>query len=95
MKTIWKYDIPIEANFEITMPRNAKFLSIQVQFDKPVVWYLVDTNEKETKRIFKLFGTGHTIIDDNWLKYRGTFQTIDGTFIGHVFEDITNLKDYS
>lgn len=48
------------------------------------------SDSQEEKRIFEIFGTGHTIYCDMGVdrRYIGTFQIENGQFIGHVFERI-------
>jgi hypothetical protein len=87
MLTIWKYEIPIQDNFELLMQRNAKILAVQTQFEVPCIWCLVDPKEKMVQRRFRVAGTGHDIKEDPLLMiYVGTFQTNGGAFIGHLFE---------
>lgn len=105
MKTIWKFPLPIEACV-LEMPRGAIILALQTQWiiaprpyrlekDEretfPCLWAIVDTEAPKEKRRFETFGTGH-LFPDNPGKYIGTFQLLDGRFIGHVFET-TGLKE--
>jgi len=83
MKTIWKFELPIEGTIE--MPIGAEILGVQVQRDEPRLWAMVDPSAPKEKRQFKIYGTGHTM-PDNPGKYVGTFQIAEGTFIFHVFE---------
>lgn len=90
MKKIYKYELIAEDYNTILLPKGAQPLSVQVQGEHGHVrmWCLVDPNETEDeKRIFRIAGTGHPIVDEN-LVYIDTFQLYDGGFVGHVFEII-------
>lgn len=48
---------------------------------------LVEENENYETRKFRLTGTGHSIKDSpGILNYIGTFQLLEGRFVGHIFE---------
>jgi len=68
------------------MPVDAKILCTATQGQQVCLWALVDSDQKkmETRRI-RIYGTGHPIDEPN-LEYIGTYQLMDGRFIGHVFE---------
>jgi|WetSurSiteA1Bulk_404760.scaffolds.fasta_scaffold00380_7 hypothetical protein len=88
MKTVWKYEIPIDNYFVLILPKGTKPLSVQTQRGVLCLWCLVDLSSLESEeRIFRLAGTGHPINDEN-IAYVGTFQAEDGYFIGHLFEVI-------
>lgn len=80
---IYKY--PLKPVLQI--PEGAKILAVQLQFDSPKLWALVDPEKPLVDRHIKVFGTGHEIPDG--LKYIGTFQEDSlaiGHFVWHVFE---------
>jgi hypothetical protein len=84
MKRIWKYAFDATDSFELTMPKGALVLSVQVQRDTPCLWALVDyTTETEVRR-FRIAGTGHPIDFDG--KFIGTFQLDHGSLVFHLFE---------
>ncbi|MCK4500422.1 hypothetical protein KAU11_07985 [Candidatus Babeliales bacterium] len=87
MKTVWKYTVPMLDVFSLDLPQGAKILTIQEQHGNPQIWVLVNypVDLLETRK-FRLVGTGQTIEVDNGLEYIGTFQSIGGDFIGHLFE---------
>ena len=94
METIWKYPIEIQDRQTIKMPRGAAILCCQVQKGVPCIWAFVDSAVKEmSERIIRIFGTGLPITRDRcegwpWpFRYIGTFQTLNGDFVGHVFEE--------
>jgi hypothetical protein len=88
MLTIWKYTIPVADDFSLSMPAGASPLSIQVQYDEPQLWALVDPDETVFQEIkFRLAGTGHPInIPEMDLSFIGTFQLDGGSLVFHLFE---------
>jgi hypothetical protein len=89
MKAIFKYVLPVKDTFTISLPKNARILSVQTQHNSPVLWAQINTKNQKEARKFRLIGTGHPIGNVTNLKYIGTFQLDDGSFIGHLFEIIT------
>lgn len=84
---IWKYEIPVTDLIKLEIPENSKFLDVQVQDDKVVVWYLVRHTEAPKKTVkFRIYGTGH-FVEDSLQTYLGTFQLLGGAFVGHLFEE--------
>ena len=90
MKTIWKFELQSEDKQNFEMPLDAEILSVQVQNEKPCLWALVDTEEEMETRYFEIFGTGHRVGVDMGVdrKFIGTYQLLNGSFVGHVFERI-------
>ena len=88
MNTVYKYQIEIDDYFELDLPKNAIILKADIQFNKPVLWALIDPKEdKKEKRVFRFAGTGHPIKEDiEKLKYINTFQVQGGMSIFHIFE---------
>lgn len=89
MLTIYKYPIPIEDNFTISLDRNAKVLCVQTQNDKPFIWVMLDDKEPiKVEKEFWLRGTGHDceeVQPYTGVKYVGTFQMRNGTIVFHLF----------
>ncbi len=90
MMRVFKYEIPMKDSFELALPRDAKIISFQVQYDKPVIWALVDIEEtRKTEREFRLVGTGHPLeksaVD---VFHIGTVQMHMGNLVLHLFEVI-------
>lgn len=81
--TIWKYELQLASLNNLEMPLGAKVLTIQVQNGKPCIWAQVDENNTKELRTFRIYGTGHTMLDEN-LIYIGTWQ--DGIYVFHLFE---------
>ena len=87
MKKIWKFPLSIVDEISINMPKGAEILSVQVQKNNPCIWALVDPYAEVVKRNFSIFGTGHAIIEDNYI-FIGTFQLYNGDLVLHLFEEI-------
>lgn len=87
MKTVYKYTVPIQDEFTVTMPEGAKLLSFAAQNGDPMLWALVDPDAGfRTLRVFRLFGTGHTIVDSETLTYVGTVLVHGDDLVFHLFE---------
>lgn len=84
-KTIWKYELK-QGTTEIIMPTGAEILTVQNQGEHPMLWVLVEPDNKPQTRRFTIFGTGWPM-DDYSGDYVATFQ--QGSFVWHVFEDVT------
>ncbi len=85
---IFKYQLEMEDVVWIDMPAEAEILTMQTQYDIPCIWALVDPDRPIRPRKFRILGTGHVVPQTEPLKYIGTFQLLNGQFIGHVFEEI-------
>ncbi len=82
-RTIWKYDLSVTDEVELTIPRGAQILTVQTQGELPQLWVLVQPeNETEIRRFFT-FGTGHPFTGG---LYVGTYQLNNGVLVLHVFE---------
>ena len=81
---VWKYELPLEGQPEVTMPIGAEVLHIGVQGNVPYLWARVDPRDPVGTRRFLLVGTGHPVPDS--ATHLGTFMLDDGRFVGHVFE---------
>ena len=85
MKTIYKYEVPLQDSSEILMPQGAKILSVQEQRGRPQIWALVDRANKPEARKFVLKGTGHEADGVEYMQFIGTVQI--GQYVFHLFED--------
>ena len=86
MDTIFKYPIPVNNRFSLKLPKGAEILTVQEQQDNPKIWALVNSENETETRNFVLVGTGYSIEEKDSLNYIGTFQLLNGRFIGHLFE---------
>ena len=89
MKTIWKFDVPIQDDFSILMPDGAKILKLDLQFGEPKIWALVDPDNEKKERFFIGRGTGHPMNETN-ICYVGTVVMTEGRFVFHLFEHPSN-----
>jgi hypothetical protein len=88
MRTIYKYQIPIEDEFVLPLPTGARVLCVQVQHSVPCIWALVEggAGVPTEDRRFALRGTGHPCDDElNGATYIGTFQLHGGGRVFHLF----------
>ena len=86
-KVIWKFEFTIDDNISMKMPEGTEILSVQIQKGIPCIWALVDPLAKKTERQFQLYGTGHEMeFNENFEKFIGTFQMINGNVVFHLFE---------
>jgi hypothetical protein len=81
---IWKYELRINDTQKIKMPRGAKGLDVQWQFDKLCMWVLCDENNITEDRVIAIYGTGHHL-PMTIGTYVGTFQMEGGNLVFHVF----------
>jgi len=87
MKQIFKYPLKATDIQNIYLPKGAEILSVQVQFDRPCLWALVNHNNENENRIIITHGTGH-IVNEESIKFIDTYQLANGTLVFHVFEKI-------
>jgi len=84
--TIWKYNVPVEDEVTLEMPKGARLLSFQAQEYDLVLWALVDPNANIEMRRFNVYGTGHPIPSIEQ-QYIGTAQEQGvGSLVWHLFE---------
>jgi hypothetical protein len=84
MKAIWKFTL--QQHIRLPIPKGAKLLDVQTQNEHPQAWFLVDPEQPEEDRIFRVYPTG-VGFDDSGLTYTGTFQIKGGALVFHVFEE--------
>lgn len=90
MKTIYKYKLE-ERITNLSLPIGSLFLSTHVQNGTISIWFEIDLNAEENEiRVFKLFGTGEILPDEN-LHYFGTCKISEYTII-HVYEEIKQYE---
>lgn len=87
-KQIWKYELDIELNQTIEMPKGAEILTVQTQNGHPCLWALVDPKQPTEERHIEMFATGEPIHCDMgvYRTYINTFQSHDGLLVFHIFE---------
>ena len=86
-RVIWKWTVPKDGMdlFELDVPEGAQILTCQVQNGRAVVWAPVNPAARQTKMRFRVIGTGHPHMDLVDWTYAGTFQLLEGAFVGHLF----------
>lgn len=90
---IYKYPLQVLGMQTLTVPRDAKFLSLQVQKEQPCLWATVDPEEKRVEHwVIYTIGTGHSMPEGIPFMYMGTYQLGSGAFVGHVFVDAVRVK---
>lgn len=86
-REIWKYELDITDRQDVSMPKGAKVLAVQMQREAVTLWAEVDPQAKREPRHFRIFGTGHPMplqtmgYED---VYIGTVQ--ERSFVWHVYE---------
>lgn len=86
MRTVYKYEVPLDDTFYVDLPKDSKVLSVGVQNDVPYIWVFVDDENEDSRKVFRLAGTGHPIADYLDLEFIGTFQLRSGNLVFHLFE---------
>lgn len=86
MKAIWKFMLQSEDLQQISMPKGAQILCVQVQHGMPHLWAIVDIAAMHEMRAFWIIGTGHQHEVVPIKNYIGTYQLMGGDLIFHVFE---------
>lgn len=81
---VWKFTIPIDDAFEISMPIGAELLCVREQDNRGQLWARVVPERPVEPRRFFLRGTGHPVDLD--CKYVGSFMMHDGALVFHLFE---------
>lgn len=95
-RKIWKYVIPIDDSFTLTMPKYSATLEVQMQDDEPCIWAIVDPTKPMVKRRFFLRATGQPLVHGcSWENHLGSFQMKRGTFplVFHLFDPEWEVKE--
>lgn len=88
-RTIWKYKLEVNDDQQISMPKDAKILTVQSQNEMPCLWALVNPYETEEElRYIEMYGTGSSVECNAGTEreYISTFQMMGGEIVFHVFE---------
>lgn len=98
MRIIWKYQLSASDDQILEVPQGAKALTVQLQYGKPCLWFIVDPEAEKEKRRIIIQGAGipmrNTIITQgtgipmrNTVgNYIGTYQLTGGFAVFHVFD---------
>lgn len=90
LQVIFKYGIPAQTRFALSLPKGAEILHVDTQLGDPMMWVRHDRATIDThleQREFQIVGTGYQEIDPS-SKYIGTWM--QSTFVFHLFE-ITHI----
>lgn len=87
MKTVYKYQVKLVDNFELTLPEEAQILMVAYQesFASYALWALVSPDNPVETRRFTLAGTGHPI-EEPIKAHITSFQMDNGSLVSHLFE---------
>ncbi len=85
MNSVWKFPLRDDPEAILRMPKGAQVLSVQVQEGRPMVWALVDPQEKSVRRKFWIVGTGWNVNPDGLGSFVGTIQ-LAGDLVFHIFD---------
>lgn len=87
MKSIFKYELPINGISKVIMPEGAKILKISQQGIGVYIWALIDTEAFHHEYRFRIIGTGHPIEEEeSSLEFVETFMMNGGQLVFHVFK---------
>jgi hypothetical protein len=95
MKTIWKYELKIEDEQILSIPKYSYPLAVMTQRDILCIWFLVNPKlEKEDIKIY-IYGTGHELPDTAYASnesgcnqhYIGSAKMLNDNLVWHIFWD--------
>lgn len=85
MKSVWKFQIPVDDHPVMNLPVGASILSVAFQGEDLVLWALVDPDADKEPRRLRVAGTGHAI-EESDLRFIGTAVHTRTGLVFHVFE---------
>ena len=86
-KRIYKYRLQVSARtIELSLPKDARILSVGVQEGHCHIWALVDAEAPKETRLFRTIATGEAFTPDG-LTYIGTFHDVESWMVFHLFEE--------
>lgn len=85
MKTIWKSDLAITDEQIISIPKGAKYLTIQMQRGMARLWYLADSLAPLVDTYIFMLSTGHPADQVEGCEFVDTFQLPEIGLVYHVF----------
>lgn len=89
MITIHKHPVFLGDTFTLALPAGAEFLSLQMQHEKPQMWFRVDDSRPVRRQVFGICGTGKELAPILVsAPFLGTFQLGGGSLVLHVFGGI-------
>ncbi len=86
MQTVQKFRLTLDDEQTLSMPRDARILTVQNQQGKPTLWACVDADLPIVARRFLVCATGQPISETPDMIYVATFQAYAGALVYHVFD---------
>jgi hypothetical protein len=86
MKTVWKYPLEVLDEQTIEIPDIHQILHIAEQHGEPTLWFLVDPGAPKIKKRIRIYGTGHTIVNDYQMTFLGSVLMSRGDLVWHIFD---------
>lgn len=84
MKTVFKYPIDLRKDNALELPIGAEVrLFAEDPQGQICIWFEIDTDEKKTERKFRIYGTGHPMVN-KWEIHLGSI--VSGQFVWHLYE---------
>ena len=85
MTQIFKYVLMSTKNVSsVAIPKGGKVLTTAMQDGLVCIWVEVDQHAPTELRTFKIYGTGHEMLDSEHQVYVGTI--FDNPYVWHVYE---------
>lgn len=84
---IWKFTLNLQDRQTIQVPKGAQLLTVQLQFELPQLWALVDENTPASGcewLSIAIYGTGNPMPHSPG-RYLATFQQAGGAIVWHAF----------
>lgn len=85
MKKIYKYNLEVTDEQDITIPMGARILSVAEQRTNIVLYALVDPEAPPTLSHISIRGTGHDSDNLEDKRFLGTVNLCSGSLMFHVF----------
>ena len=85
-RTIWKYEIPLQDDITLEMPRGMIPLTVATQLGKICLWAEVDPSQPKEPHHFRLAGTGHPLPEGVRVDYIGTVFVQGGYLVFHLYQ---------
>lgn len=82
---IWKHVMPMSGEFTLDLPQGTRLLTVQRQYNNPVMWVAADPTVPRASRRFFAAMTGQDLPDDV-INYVGTAVLMDGSYVVHILE---------
>lgn len=89
MARILKHEIPAASEFTLPLYEGSKLLKLAVVNEKAYIWAVEDESMPQRGVKFRMIMTGEEINLEPYMMYIGTFILFNGSFVGHLFVDIS------